>query len=90
MNEAFHIIVRGIVQGVAFRYYTKTTADGLNLHGWVRNLEDGTVEIEISGDSDSIDEFLAWCHKGAPASTVEELVYRKIDYFSSSNFEIIR
>ena len=45
-----HIFVSGLVQGVFFRYFTKKTADKLNLKGWVKNLDDGRVEILAEGD----------------------------------------
>ena len=43
--EARRTIVRGIVQGVAFRHHTKVRARELGLAGWVRNLPDGSVEV---------------------------------------------
>lgn len=46
-----HIIFHGRVQGVGFRYRTAMMANQLGLTGWVRNLSDGTVEMEVQGQS---------------------------------------
>jgi len=48
----------GHVQGVGFRYTTKQLAMGYDLIGWVRNLADGRVELQVMGDTDELDDFL--------------------------------
>ena len=47
--ESLHLIVSGRVQGVAFRAFTRHAAQALGLRGWVRNLPDGRVEIQVAG-----------------------------------------
>ena len=52
-----HILVSGRVQGVGFRYRTYYLAQNLGLTGWVQNLDDGRVEMELQGDeADSFSE----------------------------------
>ena len=53
-----HIIFYGQVQGVGFRYYASHKAEALGLTGWVRNLPDGTVEMEIQGREEGIDDLI--------------------------------
>lgn len=53
-----HIIFHGWVQGVGFRYYAENKARQLGLTGWVRNLYDGTVEMEVQGRESEIDELI--------------------------------
>ncbi|PJJ28311.1 acylphosphatase [[Clostridium] celerecrescens 18A] len=50
-----HVYVSGRVQGVGFRFRTQQLARGLNLTGWVRNLDDGRVEMELQGLEEVID-----------------------------------
>ena len=69
-----HITVSGKVHGVFFRDYTKKTADGLGLTGWVKNI-DGAVEIIAEGDKTKLREFIIQCQKGSPLAKVEKLDY---------------
>lgn len=50
-----HIFFYGRVQGVGFRYYSVNKARQLGLTGWVRNLYDGSVEMEVQGPERVID-----------------------------------
>jgi acylphosphatase len=62
--------VTGRVQGVAFRASTVEEARTLGLTGWVRNLADGSVELEAQGDDARVGELLVWCGHGPPAARV--------------------
>ena len=53
-----HIFFYGRVQGVGFRYYSVNKARQLGLTGWVRNLGDGSVEMEVQGPEEKIDELI--------------------------------
>ena len=53
------VFFSGRVQGVGFRYATKTVATGFELTGAVRNLEDGRVELKAEGEKQELEEFLA-------------------------------
>lgn len=65
-----HVIIRGRVQGVFFRDYTRRQAEALGLAGWVRNLADRTVETVLEGEAGSVEAMLAWLHTGSPQSVV--------------------
>ena len=53
-----HIYFYGRVQGVGFRYYAVQKANQLGLTGWVRNLSDGSVEMEVEGQEPLIDQLI--------------------------------
>ena len=53
-----HIYFSGQVQGVGFRYRAKNAARANDLTGWVDNLWDGRVEMEVQGEERSIDELI--------------------------------
>jgi len=63
-------LVSGRVQGVAFRASTVDEARAHGLTGWVRNLPDGSVELEAQGDPVRVAALLAWCAHGPPAARV--------------------
>ena len=53
-----HIFFYGRVQGVGFRYYAVQKANQLGLTGWVKNLYDGSVEMEVEGQEEWIDQLI--------------------------------
>ncbi len=68
-----HIIVKGKVQGVFFRKNAKQKADELNITGWVRNTDNGNVEILAQGAEDSIAQFIDWCKDGSAKAAVSDV-----------------
>jgi acylphosphatase len=63
----------GRVQGVGFRYFAESVAAREGLHGWVRNLPDGSVEAEAEGDADAVERFERALRHGPPAARVDEV-----------------
>jgi len=54
-----HVIYHGRVQGVFFRATTRDLARGFRVAGYVRNVPDGTVELEAEGPASEVERFLA-------------------------------
>jgi acylphosphatase len=65
-----HLIVRGRVQGVGFREYLRREAERLNVKGWVRNRDDGTVEAMLHGSPEDVAKILNWTRRGPPGARV--------------------
>lgn len=76
--KAAHAIVYGRVQGVGFRYWARTTAGGLALTGWVRNLDNGAVELFFQGSEERVEQFSLLLEKGPPGAFVERVELRPI------------
>jgi acylphosphatase len=55
---ARRVIYEGRVQGVGFRFSVKEIAQGYEVAGWVRNLPDGRVQLEVQGEESEIEAFL--------------------------------
>jgi acylphosphatase len=72
-----HVTVRGRVQGVAFRYYTRRRALELGVYGWVRNMPDGSVEALLEGEQSAVQAIVEWCRTGPPAARVERIDIRE-------------
>ncbi|MGQ9706787.1 MAG: acylphosphatase [bacterium] len=68
-----HIYVGGVVQGVGFRFFVERYALKLGLVGWVRNLNDGRVEIYVEGDEKDIDSFIDIIKNGPPGSRISNI-----------------
>jgi acylphosphatase len=69
-----HFLIRGRVQGVGFRWFVHREASELDLRGWVRNTEDGDVEVVASGTAEDIAELRASLKKGPRGSRVDRVV----------------
>ncbi len=68
-----HVVISGRVQGVFYRAFTEEVAFSLGLKGWVRNMSDGRVEAVFEGEKGRIEEAIAACRKGPPASRVSSV-----------------
>jgi acylphosphatase len=71
-----HVLVRGHVQGVGFRYFVKQAADALGIPGWVRNLRDGRVEAVLMGPETAVRPVLDQIGRGPRQARVDEVVTR--------------
>ncbi len=71
-------IVSGRVQGVGYRASTVTEARRLGLVGWVKNRDDGHVELEAEGPDDKVAALLAWCEYGPPAAQVTRVTSEEL------------
>jgi acylphosphatase len=73
-----HYLVRGRVQGVGFRWFVQREAAEIGLRGWVRNTEDGHVEIVAAGSADDLAELKTALHKGSRGSRVDAVVENEL------------
>ena len=73
MNVRAHIIVRGMVQGVGFRWFVAREAQKLGLAGFVRNLADGGVEVEAEGERGTVEQLIALLKVGPRTADVRDL-----------------
>ena len=65
--------VRGAVQGVGFRWFTRDAASAHGVSGWVRNRRDGTVEAQVQGADAAVEAVLAVLRQGPPYGRVDAL-----------------
>ena len=69
------IKIYGKVQGVFYRISSKKEAKRLKIFGYVKNLNDGVVEIEVEGEENNLNKFLAWCREGSILARVAKVDY---------------
>jgi acylphosphatase len=83
-------IVSGRVQGVAYRASTVTEARRLGVVGWVKNRDDGSVELEAEGPDDMVAALIQWCHEGPPAARVGRVAVEELTPVGTDrDFEIV-
>ncbi len=83
-----HYWVKGKVQGVWFRASTKKAADKLGVTGWVRNVEDGRVEVIACGSEQQIAQLEEWLRQGPELARVDELLMEDVPWQQFLDFRI--
>jgi acylphosphatase len=74
MAMVLHFLIQGRVQGVGFRWFVQREASELALRGWVRNTEDGHVEVVAAGEAEDLNELRASLRRGPRGSRVDRVV----------------
>ena len=84
-----HLIIEGRVQGVGFRYFSQRIGTANNVNGFVRNLSDGSVEIEAEGDNQHISKFINSVRNDHPYARVLNIQQNDLPYTGKfENFQI--
>ena len=78
MNERIirHVVMRGRVQGVGYRDWTRYVARERGVEGWVRNRQDGSVEAVFAGTSEAVTGMIVACRKGPSHAAVVDIEER--------------
>jgi acylphosphatase len=85
-----HFLIQGRVQGVGFRWFVHREASELDLRGWVRNTEDGDVEVVASGNSDDLAELRESLRRGPRGSRVDRLIEHYLEDKEAKNLDSFR
>jgi acylphosphatase len=85
-----HFLIQGRVQGVGFRWFVHREASELELCGWVRNTEDGDVEVVASGSTEDLAELRASLRKGPRGSRVDRLIEHYLDESEAKGLNAFR
>lgn len=85
---ARRVRLTGRVQGVFFRAWAREQARMLGVSGWVRNCADGSVEAQLEGDADGVEELIEALREGPPDAFVDELEIEEADSEGLSSFEL--
>lgn len=67
------LTIQGRVQGVFYRQSARETAIRLDVTGWVRNCQDGSVMAVLEGEKQAVDAVIEWCRQGPSAARVTDV-----------------
>lgn len=76
-TQRAHVFISGRVQGVGYRFSTRSQAKHLGVAGWVRNLPDRRVEAVFEGSQSAVEAMIRWCYQGPLDAAVTDLA---VDY----------
>jgi len=86
---SLQVFYEGRVQGVGFRWSVRHIAKGFDVTGWVRNLVDGRVELQVSGQEEEVMAFLDAIKNGELASYIRKQNQVKLESpLNAHGFEI--
>ncbi|OGG91321.1 hypothetical protein A3H16_01620 [Candidatus Kaiserbacteria bacterium RIFCSPLOWO2_12_FULL_53_8] len=85
---AIKLTITGHVQAVGFRAFVQKHAELLGLTGWVKNCEDGSVEVFAQGDEEKLNMLEQECKKGPAAAEVQQVVREELPPQPMDHFEI--
>jgi acylphosphatase len=73
MKKSVRLYVTGTVQGVFFRIFVKENAERQNVKGFIRNLEDGRIEVFLEGDANGVNKMIELCKQGPKHSQIQKV-----------------
>jgi acylphosphatase len=85
-----HLRVKGKVQGVFYRTSAKDIAEELGVTGWIRNTEEGDVEITATASKEQLQKFIEWCKIGPRRAIVSGVEITHVEEANFKTFDVIR
>ena len=89
MKKSVRIYLTGVVQGVFFRQFIKENAERNDVKGFVRNLEDGRVEIFFEGDTNAVDKMVDICKAGPKHAQISNLEVKDEKFQGLKEFKVL-
>ena len=86
---SLQVFYEGNVQGVGFRWTVRDAAKGFDVTGWVRNLPDGRVELQVTGEEAEVRAFLDRITQGELHSLIRKQTENRLEQpIAARGFEI--
>lgn len=89
MKKTVRLYVEGTVQGVFFRGFIKENAEKYNLKGFVRNLEDGRVEIFLEGNNEDVNKMIEVCKVGPKHAQIRKVEEKEEKFQDIKTFKVL-
>lgn len=90
MKKAVRLYITGALQSLFYREFIKEHAEKYSIKGFLRNREDGRVEIFIEGDSENVDSMVAVCKRGPKHAIIRNIEEQQERLQDFKDFKILR
>ena len=89
MKKSVRLYIEGTVQDVFFRGFVKENAERCNVKGFVRNLEDGRVEVFIEGNTNDVNKMMDIVKKGPKHAMIKRVEVKPEKFQDFKNFKVL-
>ncbi len=89
MWQSTRLYISGLIQGIFFRNFVKENAERFNVKGFVRNLEDGRVEVFLEGKPEDVRKVIELCKKGPKHSEVKDVEEKEERFQDFKTFKVL-
>lgn len=89
MKKSLRLYITGTVQGIFFRNFVKENAERYNVKGFVRNLEDGRVEVFLEGNIDDVKKMIELCKQGPKHSQIKNVEEKEEKFQDLRDFKVL-
>ncbi len=88
MRKRWYIVAKGQVQGVGFRWNMQMIAQGLDIGGWIRNLDNGDVDMEVEGEEEDLNLYLKKMLEGNRFIRVDDYAVKELPVKDERRFRV--
>ncbi len=85
----YNVTVKGLVQGVLFRPLARKEANVCGVVGFARNEPDGSLYIEVEGEEENVEEFIAWCKRGPSMAKIDSVEVTEGELKGFTGFSVV-
>ncbi len=89
MKKSIRLYINGVVQGVFFRNFVKENAEKYNVKGFVRNLDDGRIEVFLEGSIDDVAKMIEICKTGPKHSQIKDVEEKEERFQDFKSFKVL-
>ncbi|HKZ33757.1 MAG TPA: acylphosphatase [Candidatus Nanoarchaeia archaeon] len=89
MKKSVRVYIEGTIQGIFFRAFVKENAERHNVKGFVRNLEDGRVELFLEGNTNDVNKMIELCRTGPKHSDIKNVEVKDEKFQDFKTFKIL-
>jgi len=89
MKKSIRLYISGIVQGIFFRNFVKENAERYNVKGFIRNLDDGRIEIFLEGNVDEVNKMIEVCKTGPKHSQIKNVEEKEERFQDFKTFKVL-